>query len=511
MKQLGTMTHAISTYAEDLRAERLLSHLVAADDSDLARIEIRALSFDSRDISPGTLFICKGRAFNKIYLERAVEAGAVAYVSETAYEDMAIPGLIVHDVRLSMATLSRRMYNNPQNELTLIGITGTKGKSTTTRMMQQIMNCWQEKLGLPPVGVISSITYFDGVKETEAVLTTPEIPDLYRMLRTGVEAGLNYFIIEVSSQALKYDRLDGVRFATAAFLNISEDHISPVEHPDFTDYLESKLRIFEHSDRLVFSLDTGESAKLKIAARGMEYLTFSVRDNSADLHCAEIQTDEDGLNLLVRQTNGADLSLRVNMAGRFNAENALAAVALSDQLGVPTECVQQGLADARADGRMEIIRSADEPIAVIVDFAHNTLSWDYLASTAAELFPDRDLIYVGGVAGGKALNRRKDLGRFLGSGKIKKAYLTASNPGLERTEDICEEIISHIRPTSIPTEIIVDRDEAIGKAIADIENPAVVLLAGQGAHTNMWIGRDLVKRKSDREVATAALKRRRRK
>lgn len=505
MSNTGDRKHHLYTYAVDLSRQNLLEKTTADVSQESVGPLVEALSFDSRDCKPGTLFICKGRAFKPEYLEKAIALGAVAYVAEQAYEQAGVPGLIVKDIRLAMVFLARRMYNDPQNELTLIGITGTKGKSTTVRMMQQVLNSWLISCDKPPTGVISSITYFDGVRESEAVLTTPEIPDLYRMLRTGVEAGLTHFIIEVSSQALKYNRLDGLRFSTAAFLNISEDHISPVEHPDFTDYLEAKLRLFERCDQIVYSLDTDYTARLQSASSHLPALSFSAANPDADIYCNKIQANAQGLDLSIVQKGGPAVDMRVNMPGRFNAENALATFAMAEQLDIPIEHIKEGLRLARAEGRMEILESDSEPIAIIVDFAHNTLSWNRLADTAEELFPEREIIYIGGVAGGKALNRRRDLGEFLGAGRITKAYLTASNPGNERTEDICDEIIRYIAPATLPYEVIPDRDAAIDRAVTAIEKPTVVLLAGQGSHTRMWVGRELVDRPSDMEAAKHAL------
>ena len=209
--------------------------------------EVSLVSCDSRQVVPGTLFICKGAHFKVEFLQSAKEQGAFAYLSEKRYDQVDLPCILVSDVRLAMALLADFYYNHPSAKLGVVGITGTKGKSSTAYYLKYIFDEYLAAKGQPASGVISSIETYDGVEKFESHLTTPEPLDLERHFANGVATGMRYLTMEVSSQALKYDRVKNVEFAAAVFLNIGMDHISPIEHPDFEDYFASKLRIFSQA------------------------------------------------------------------------------------------------------------------------------------------------------------------------------------------------------------------------------------------------------------------------
>ncbi|MGL4484958.1 MAG: Mur ligase family protein, partial [Anaerovoracaceae bacterium] len=217
-------------------------------------LNIQYISYDSNDIKKNTLFICKGAHFKEEYLIAAIEKGAVAYVSEEKY-DSDIPYLIVDDVRKAMVELTKDFYGNLWKDLLLFGITGTKGKSTTAYYMKSILDSFlkdnnakidrksqQAEKGTisDKSAIISSIDTFDGVEEFESHLTTPEFLQLNKHFKNAVDAGIKYLTMEVSSQALKYDRVPGIIFDVAAFLNMGEDHISDIEHSSMEDYKNSK-------------------------------------------------------------------------------------------------------------------------------------------------------------------------------------------------------------------------------------------------------------------------------
>ena len=220
---------------------------------------VQGMTVDSREVRPRNLFVCKGTAFRPAFLASAVEAGAAAYLcsddpellAELAAAAPTCPRLVVSDVRRAMALVAPAIYDHPERALTVCGITGTKGKSTVAYMLRSILLA----SGDVP-SILGSIETDDGVESYESHNTTPEAPELWRHLRNTVNAGRTRMVMEVSSQGLKYDRVLGLPFDIACFLNIGRDHISSVEHPTFEDYFASKLRIFEHAETAVVNLAT---------------------------------------------------------------------------------------------------------------------------------------------------------------------------------------------------------------------------------------------------------------
>ncbi|MDO4425153.1 MAG: Mur ligase family protein, partial [Planctomycetia bacterium] len=239
-------------------AQLELAQLLTETPKRIDDIGITSLSYDSRANRPGSLFFCKGNQFKPTYLDQAVENGAVCYVSEEEYE-VVIPGIIVSDIRRAMAVIADTFYDHPYRSFYTVGITGTKGKTTTATFLKAIMDAWAEREHQQSSGLISSTRVVTGQRDESAVLTTPEALPLYHYLNEAKQSSLPFVTMEVSSQALKYHRTDGIAFNAVAFLNISEDHISPIEHPTFEDYLASKLRIFQISKNAVVNLDADEA------------------------------------------------------------------------------------------------------------------------------------------------------------------------------------------------------------------------------------------------------------
>src|SRR5699024_5802926 len=216
----------LSNYEQLLKELNLLRE---AKNQNLKDHSIKGLTFNSKDVIPGTLFICKGQNFKEIYLQEAVKRGAIAYVSEKEYTSIkGVSVLLVKDIRLAMPHLADYFFNSPSKKLKMIAVGGTKGKTTTTHFVKGIIDTYGIDQGKKPCGMLSSIRTYDGLEDSEAVNTTPEAVELQRHLANAVEAGLDYMVIEVSSQALKYNRVTCLEFDVGIFLNISEDHISPL-------------------------------------------------------------------------------------------------------------------------------------------------------------------------------------------------------------------------------------------------------------------------------------------
>ncbi len=495
--------YTIGEFAELLRTRGMLKECGLYGKQDTV---IRHLTFDSREVAADTMFICKGAAFRPAYLRNSVEQGAVCYISEKKYElESETPYILVKDVRKAMPVLAGFFYNRPWEDLTVVGVGGTKGKSTSVYYMKAVVDEYMKAQGKKDSAVLSSIDIYDGKARVESHITTPEAVELQRHFRNALECGMEYLQMEVSSQALKYNRVDGIVFDVAVFLNISEDHISPVEHSDFEDYLSSKMRMFAQAKTAVVNLDSDCIERiLKEAEAAEEVITFSTRDEKADYYAYDIHKEEQRTRFMVRCAT-FDEEFVLAMPGAFNVENALGVIAASVKLGIPEEYIHTGLAEARVSGRMELYASKDKKILSIVDYAHNKLSFEKLFSSAAEEYPDYDIVAVFGCPGSKALTRRRDLGTVAGQ-YSKKIYLTTDDPGYEIVEDISRDIARYVEAQGCPYEMIEDREAAIRTAIESAEGKTIVLVAGKGRDSSQKIGSEYVDYPTDVEYVKKYLK-----
>lgn len=466
---------------------------------DIGAQEVSLVTYGSKEVVPGTLFICKGAAFKKEYLDEAISRGAICYVSEKKFDTKEdVPYILVSDIRKAMPYLAIHFYNEPAKDLKLVGIGGTKGKSTSAYYMKAVFDDYMEATGGKESGILSSIDTYDGVICEESRLTTPEAVELQKHFRNAVDSGITHFQMEVSAQALKYNRTDAVTFDVGMFLNISEDHISPVEHPDFEDYFSSKLLMFAQSKNAVINKDADFVERVLESAKVCErVVTFSTKDSSADVYGYDIHKAGDETVFMVK-TAEFDEEFRLTMPGLFNVENALAVIAAAMILEIPLKYVHSGLYRARSKGRMELYASSDKSLIAVVDYAHNKLSFEKLYASMREEFPGYALVSVFGCVGGKALNRREELGKFVGQ-NAKKAYLTAIDPGAEPFEHICSEIGVHLAAAGCPYEAIEDRGQAIKKAVEEAEGKTVLLITGHGSGTKIHYSDHVVTTKTDME------------
>lgn len=484
---------------QDYKNILMQNGMLADTYGEIGSQEVSLLTYGSKEVVPGTLFICKGAAFKKEYLDEAIRRGAICYVSEKKYDtEEDVPYILVRNIRTAMPQLAILFNNEPAKALTLVGIGGTKGKSTSAYYMKAVFDDYMEAIGGRESGILSSIDTYDGVICEESRLTTPEAVELQKHFRNAVDSGITHFQMEVSAQALKYNRTDAVTFDVGVFLNISEDHISPVEHPDFEDYFSSKLLMFAQSKNAVINKDADYIDRILDSAKVCKkVVTFSMKDASADVYGYNIHKDGDETVFMVK-TKSFDEEFRLTMPGLFNVENALAVIATAMILNIPLQYVHSGLYRARSKGRMELYASRDKELIAVVDYAHNKLSFEKLYASMREEFPDYALVSVFGCVGGKALNRREELGKFVGK-NAKKAYLTAIDPGAEPFEKICNEIGVHLKKAGCPYEAIEDRGQAIKRAIKEAEGKTVLLITGHGSGTKIHYADRVVTTKTDME------------
>ena len=459
---------------------------------------VQGLTYNSKEAAQGTLFVCKGAAFRPEYLTDAVSRGAALYVSEQKFDlDTEVSYIIVSDVRKAMPYLGKLFYNNPSKDLNLIGVGGTKGKSTTAYYVKAIVDDYMASLGKKESAVISSIDVYDGVTKVESHITTPENIELMQHFRNAVDSGIDFLEMEVSSQALKYDRVNQIMFDAAIFLNISEDHISPIEHPDFEDYFSSKLKMFAQTKHALINTNSDYFERVAEAAKAApNVITFGTNEGS-DIYGYDIEKVDHEIHFRVK-CDRFDEAFALTMPGLFNVENALAAIAAAYVFNIPVEFMKSGLYRARSSGRMETYMSADKNVIAVVDYAHNKLSFDKLFSSTRKEYPDYDIISIFGCPGKKAVIRRRDLGTIAGM-YSKKVYLVAEDPGAEPVEQISRDIAQYVEAQHCPYEMIEDRGEAIHKAIMEAEGKTILLITGKGNETRQKYGTEYLDCPSDVE------------
>ena len=439
------------------------------------QMELNHLSYNSKDIKPKTLFICKGKLFKSEYLKDGVERGVVAYISEDYYEDIDedVAYIVVKDIREAMYIVSNLFYNFAWKNIKTVGLTGTKGKTTTTYYLKNVLDKYLNKR----CGIISTIDTYTGITDEESHLTTPEAPDLHRFFYETYKSDIPVLVMEVASQGYKVKRVNGVTFDIGVFLNISEDHISDAEHPNFEDYLNCKLEFMKNVKTAIINRNTDFYETVRESAKNADKIITYGTDDTADYYISNIRK-EGILTVFDVNHNGAIKTFKTKMQGRFNVENALAAIVVAKQLGVDDDSIAYGIANTEVKGRMNIFEK--DGITVIVDYAHNKLSFTKLYESLVLDYPGRKIISVGGGPGGKAYARRKDFGQIVGK-YSDYIYLTAEDPQFEKVQDICSDIASYIENDKY--EVVEDRKEAVLKALNNAKAGDIVVLLAKGEET----------------------------
>lgn len=426
-----------------------------------ASVEVRAVEHDSRRVTPGCLFCCvTGEvADGHDFAAAAVAAGAVAVLCERPV-DAGVPQIRVASVRAAMGPLAAEVYGRPSDALTVVGVTGTNGKTTTTHLLAAILEAagWSTEV----IGTLSGAR------------TTPEAPDLQRLLADAVRAGRRAVAMEVSSHALAQHRVDGTRFAIGVFTNLSRDHLD--FHGSMADYFKAKALLFEPAltDRAVVNLDDPNGRLLRDAAH-IPTVGFSTDD------IAEVEADARGTSFTWRGTR-----LRVGMAGTFNVENALAAATTALELGVPIDAVREGLASAgEVPGRFQVIDEG-QPFLVAVDYAHTPDGLARLLDAARSLAAGRRVIVVFGAGGNRDQTKRPLMGEVASAG-ADRVVLTSDNPRDEDPLAIIDAVKDGMQDTS-GVVVEPDRRAAIAVALDQAEPGDVVVVAGKGHETTQTIG-----------------------
>ena len=463
--------------------------MMQAPDDPAADVPFSAITYDTRTVGGGSLLVCKGR-FRPEYLDGLDGRGLAAYVADTDYSAATrAPGLIVDDPRKALSLLSAEFYGRPQDELTVIGITGTKGKTTTAYLTQAILNAHSGGR----CALFSSVdNCLDGHTYEESDLTTPESLDAFRMMRQAADNGMRYLVMEVSSQAYKVHRVHGLTFDIGAFLNISPDHISPIEHPTFEDYLHCKRQLITNSKTLVVNADCDHMQLLRqdAAHAGIPVADFSVHgpdDGRKTAHAITATADgSDPNDFRVAIRNHDAGTFRLRLPGNFNIANAAAAMAIATAAGAPADSpALHAVETVTVPGRMEVLADPDTRTWAIVDYAHNFASVAALLDFVDSRYgADQPYItLVTGAAGNKAIGRRREIVEAA-QHRIGRFVFTAEDTDTEPYEDICNDMLRHVTNPDVDARIVVDRVTALTEAIRDARsNPErwdMVLVIGKG-------------------------------
>ena len=444
--------------------------------------EIAHIECDSRKVKPNSLFVAiKGFDVDgHDFVLQAIENGATAVMLEMSadFKNMTIPSnitvIITDDTRYGLAICSCNFYDNPSKKFKLIGVTGTKGKTTTTYMIKSVLEQAGYKVGI--IGTIESAIGDKRIKESAR--TTPESLELQQLFAYMAKEGADYVVMEVSSQSLKLNRVAGTKFDYAIFTNLYKDHISPKEHPDMDDYFESKLKLFQMAPKGFVNADDFKCNKIKKASPNCEIKTYAV-DNKADMLAKDITITNVSVDFKVK-INTRNERIKVNIPGRYSVYNALAVISLADAIGIDAEKMKEGLDKVVVPGRNELVSNKADA-AVMIDYAHTAESLENILQ-ATKTYTAGKVICVFGCGGDRDREKRPRMGEVAGR-LADYTIVTTDNPRTEKPEDIIHEIEEGIAKTKGKYEIEVDRRKAIEKALKMVGKRDIVILAGKGHET----------------------------
>ncbi len=438
-------------------------------------IDVNNIQNDSRKVSHGDLFFCITGAVSDghSYVDDVASKGAAVVLVEKEVEaPEQVTVIKVKSTRYAMGIISSKFYGEPSKNITVIGITGTKGKTTITYMIREML----EKAGVP-TGLIGTIEIIDGKNITPAKNTTPESIVLHKHLKDMVENGQKAVVMEVSSQGLMLDRVAGVDFDYGIFTNLSKDHIGPNEHGSFDEYMMWKSKLFTLCKTGIFNVDD-EYADYMIENASCDVLTFGF-DEDADYRADSLKLYSKGgvLGIEYSLQGKADEDVIVDMPGEFTVHNSLAAVAVADLMGVEFWVIKNILQDIKVRGRVELIPISDE-FTILIDYAHNAMALESLFKALKAYSPKR-LVSLFGCGGNRSKDRRFEMGQVSGD-MADFTIITSDNPRNEEPQDIIDDIKIGISKTSGEYIEIIDRKEAIRYAIMNARAGDLIVLAGKG-------------------------------
>lgn len=458
-----------------MKLEKLLERLSYHCIQGQMEVEVTSIVNDSRKAEEGSLFFCIRGAVSDghKYAADVVSKGAkVLIVEEPVEVPEEITVIQVEDSRYAMALISAAWFGYPAEQMKIIGITGTKGKTTTTYMVRSILESAGYKVGL--IGTIEAV--IDG-EVIPANNTTPESITVQEYFRRMADAGCQIVVMEVSSQGLMLHRTAGIPFELGIFTNIEPDHIGPAEHASFEDYIASKSLLFRQCRVGIMNADDAHLAQI-LEGHTCKVETFGL-GGQADLRAEHLELVSQPGYLGIRYDVAGKLNfpVEVDIPGKFSVYNSLTAIAVCRHFCVEEAVIQAALKEAKVKGRVEKVKVSDE-FTVMIDYAHNAMALESLLTTLKEYHPKR-LVCLFGCGGNRSRLRRYEMGEV--SGRLADfTIITSDNPRYEKPEEIIEDIVTGIKRTDGAYVTIPNRKEAIAYAIHHGQPGDVIILAGKG-------------------------------
>ena len=439
-------------------------------------VEIEDIVYDSRKAKDGVIFVCLSglKADGHNFAGNAYDNGARAFVVE---KEISLPSdaqvFTVNNSRAVLRALGDNLFRKPENEIKVIGITGTKGKTTVAHLVQKILNA----SGIP-TGIIGTVgAEFDGMKMPTAN-TTPESLELQRIFRAMLDKGCKVVALEVSSLGVKHGRVDGIQFAAGVFTNLSPDHIGPLEHDTFEEYAYWKSVLFEHCDTAVMNYDD-EAYKIMEKNCKCRVISYGL-DDDYDISAFDVESirtrKTTGISFRCRAF-GEELKITAPIPGTFNAYNILAALGAAEAVGADISKAAEALKNIKIRGRAETV-DIDEDFDIIIDYAHNGLSLKSIIDTLDDYKTGR-IICVFGSVGGRTRDRRREMGLVAGS-MCELSILTSDNPDFEDPMNIINDIAAAVEEVGGQYVKEPDRKKAIHYALSIAQKGDLILLAGKG-------------------------------
>lgn len=455
-----------------MKLQDLLKGVAALESTAAPDTEINEVRYDSRAVRPGDLFVAiRGYATDgHQYIGKALEQGAAAIVCEEA--PAGAPAVVVENARRALAEIAANRFGHPADSMTMLGVTGTNGKTTTTYLVKHMLEDAGHKVGL--IGTNQNLIG-DEVVETER--TTPESYELHALFARMRDAGCTHVIMEVSSHSLVLDRVHGIHFAVGAFTNLTQDHLD--FHKTMEEYRKAKALLFTISDKGVINLDD-PAAGAMLADAKCPCLTFSCEKDAADLTAKNLKLHADGVEF-VAATKGDLARVKLPIPGHFSAENALTALGIVLQLGMPLADAAKSLATATGvKGRVEVVPT-DTDYTVLIDYAHSPDGVENVLR-AVRGFARGRVVALFGCGGDRDRTKRPKMGK-IAADLADFCIVTSDNPRTEDPKAIIDDILEGMKGTKTPMQVIVDRPEAIHWALAHAKKDDIIVLMGKGHET----------------------------